>query len=102
MLAREVLLAERRRVLSARADVLRAESARLLEGFAPVFGAADKATAAVGWARRYAPLIVGAMSLVLALRRPKRIVGFVGRAWSAWQLYRRARERFDALIQRLK
>ena len=99
MLAREKLLAERRRVLLARAAVLRTESVGLFAGFQPVFDTADKASALAVWARRNVGVIAGVLLVTLALRRPKRIVGLVTRAWSTWQLYRGLRDRFDALVQ---
>jgi hypothetical protein len=101
MLAREIVLAERRGKLLARAESLRAESVGLLEGFQPVFGAADRASSVAVWARRNVAVIVGVLLVTLALRRPKRIVGLVTRVWSTWQLYRKLRDRFDLLLQQV-
>ncbi|MCL2657242.1 MAG: YqjK-like family protein [Betaproteobacteria bacterium] len=99
---REVLLTEHRRALTRRADELRAESTRLLQGFSSVFGFADRAAGALNWTRRHAPEIAGVLFFTLALRKPKQIIRSVARAWSAWQIYQNLRRRVEQVAAYFK
>ena len=67
-------------------DRLQAHSA----GLVPVLRGADRAWAAGIWLREH-PLLPLAAVLLLALRRPRGVLRWARRGWSAWQLWRRVR-----------
>ena len=90
-------LDERRQQLLARSAVLRECLAQDIQAWQP---AARKADAAARFARQTCqqiktrhPLLMlaGAALAGAALTRPRRLLGLAGSAWSAWQIYQRAR-----------
>ena len=65
------------------------------EGLAPVLRGADRAWAAGVWLREH-PLVPAAALALLVWRRPRRLLRWARRGWSAWQLVRRVRAAWDA------
>lgn len=77
-------------------DRLQAHSA----GLAPVLRGADRAWAAGVWLREH-PLLPLAAVFLLALRRPRGVLRWARRGWSAWQLLRRLRAVWNARVPAL-
>ena len=95
-------LAQRRQALVARSQAQRARLVRDLGAFAPAFRLADGLFVAAGWLSRNGVIILGVAAMVVAVRKPARLVHYAGRAWSVWQLYRGYRSRFDGFLDRVE
>lgn len=102
MPSRRASVEQRRAALVARSQAHRAELVRELEALGPSFRLVDRFVDAAGWVRRHGLVIVGVAALVIAVRKPSRLIGYASRAWSLWQIYRGYRERFDGLLARFE
>lgn len=90
MTPRQQLLWIRRQELLQQSSELRDCLQRHAEGLAPVLRGADRAWSAGLWLRDH-PLVPAAALLLLAWRRPRRLLRWGRRGWSAWQLLQRLR-----------
>lgn len=96
MNSRQQRLWMRRQELLRQSSDLRTRLQLHAEGLAPVLRGADRAWAAGVWLRDH-PLVPAAALLLLAWRRPRGLLRWGRRGWSAWQLVRRVRAAWGAL-----
>ncbi len=85
----------RRQELLRQSSELRSSLERHAQGLSPVLTGADRVWAAGVWLREH-PLVPAAAVFLLALRRPRGVLRWARRGWSAWQLARRLRSAWDA------
>jgi YqjK-like protein len=90
MNARGMLLARRRERLVRRSAHLRDATAAELRALQPALSWADRIQDAWLWLRAN-PLAAAAGVAALAVWRPRRVLGWGLRAWSAWKLVQRVR-----------
>ncbi|MCX9156002.1 YqjK family protein [Niveibacterium sp. 24ML] len=102
MPSRRASVEQRRAALVARSREQRAQLVHDLEALAPAFRLADRFMEAAGWIRRNGLVIVGVAAVVIAVRKPSRLIGYAGRAWSIWQMYRSYRDRVEGLLARIE
>lgn len=84
------MLARRRERLVRRSAHLREDVATGLQVLQPALSWADRIQDAALWLRAH-PLAAVAAGLAVAAWRPRRVMGWGLRAWSAWKLVRRLR-----------
>ena len=75
-------------IRSAELRVTLAQQAQVLQ--APL-AVADQVRAGTQWLRQHPQWPLGA-ALVLALKRPRRALGWASRLWGGWRVYLRARD----------
>ncbi len=92
---RQQLLWMRRQALLRQSSDLRARLQAHAQGMQPVLRGADRAWAAGVWLRDH-PLVPAAALLLVALRRPRGLLRWGRRGWSAWQLLQRLRSAWEA------
>jgi YqjK-like protein len=85
----------RRQELLRQSSDLRARLQAHALGLAPALRGADQAWAAGVWLREH-PIVPAAVVFLLALRRPRGLLRWARRGWSAWQLARRLRSAWEA------
>ena len=85
----------RRQELLRQSSDLRARLQVHAQGLQPVLRGADRAWLAGVWLRDH-PLVPAAALALLALRRPRVVLRWARRGWSAWQLARRLRAAWEA------
>ena len=84
-------LARRQQQLLVRSAVLRTTMAHQAQALKPPLAVADQVRAGVQWLRQH-PLFPLAALALLALQRPRRILGLTARLLWGWGLYQRGRE----------
>ena len=87
---RQQLLWMRRQELLRQSSELRVRLQAHAQGMQPVLRVADRAWATGVWLRDH-PLLPAAARLLVALLRPRGLLRWGRRGWSAWQLVRRLR-----------
>jgi hypothetical protein len=94
-LQRDALARRQQQLLirSAELRVMLAQQAQVLQ--APL-AVADQVRAGVRWLRQHPQWPLGA-ALVLALRRPRRALGWASRLWWGWGLYQRLQQWLNKL-----
>ena len=85
----------RRQELLRQSSELRTRLQVHVQGLQPVLRGADRAWLAGLWLRDH-PLVPAAAVFLLALRRPRGLLRWARRGWSAWQLLRRLRLAWEA------
>ncbi len=95
MISRQQRLWMRRQELLHQSSELRHRLQRHAEGLAPVLRGADRAWATGVWLREH-PLLPAAALVLLAWCRPRTLLRWGRRGWSAWQLLQRVRAAWDA------
>jgi len=90
-------LARRRVELTAQSAQLRSELARQSEVLATPLAIADGARLAGLWVRDH-PLVVMVAVSVLVIWRPRRLVTWPARAWTAWRWWNRLRPTVSRML----
>lgn len=88
-------LARRHQQLLVRSAVLRITLAHQAQALKPPLALADQVRAGVQWLRQHPIWPIAALAL-LALKRPRRILGLTSRLLWGWGLYQRGREWLDS------
>lgn len=94
---RIVELALKRQRLQLQAAAQRVRILHAIESASPAFGAADKARAAVAWAKANPELLVGA-GIFLLVARPRVMFRWAKRGFFLWEGVRRLRGAVDSLL----
>lgn len=87
---RRLELALKKQGLLMRSTTLRGDFARYVAPLQPLFGAADRAQAALRWLKRH-PAIPVAVITALLVARPRGAFRWARRGWFAWQMVSRLR-----------
>lgn len=95
MSRRRTELAARRERLQERSRALRGDVARHAQVLTPALAAVDRGRDALTWLHAH-PALVAVAAAALALWRPRTLWRWGRRAWSAWRLVQRVRERLSA------
>ncbi len=90
MSGRGMLLARRRERLVRRSAHLRGQVVAELQALQPALSWVDRIQDACLWLRAH-PLATAAGVAAVAVWRPRRVLGWSLRAWSAWKLVQRVR-----------
>ena len=85
MNAKLIELAERRKILVARAATQRAELSQALAPWREALAVVDRGLVAVRYIRSYAALLVGVVAFVAPLR-PLRLARWLRRGWVMWRM----------------
>lgn len=94
---RIVELALKRQRLQLQAAAQRVRILHFLQSAAPAFGGAEKAAAALRWAKAHPEWLAGA-GVALLVARPRAFFRWLRRGLLAWQTLRRARSTLDTLL----
>jgi len=87
MNAKLIELAERRKILVARAATQRAELSQALAPWREALAVVDRGLVAVRYIRSYAALLAGVAAFVAPLR-PLRLARWLRRGWLVWSMAR--------------
>lgn len=91
MSPRGIVLARRRERLVQRSGLLRRRVDRELRAMQPALTWMDRIQEGLSWLRSN-PLLALTGSAAFAASRPRRLVGWGLRAWSAWKLWQQLRD----------
>jgi len=94
---RIVELALKKQRLHLQAAAQRVRILHAIQSVSPAFGVADKARAAVGWAKANPEVLVGA-GVVLLVARPRVLFRWAKRGFFLWQGLRRLRGAVDSFL----
>ncbi len=94
---RVVDLALKKQRLQLQAAAQRVRLLHAIESVTPAFGAADKARAAMRWAKAHPEVLVGTGVALLVLR-PRALFRWARRGFFLWEGLRRLRGAIDSLV----
>lgn len=90
-------LALKKQRLQLQAAAQRVRILQTIESVSPAFGAADKARAAIGWAKTHPEVLVGT-GIVLLVARPRFLLRWAQRGFFIWEGVRRLRSAIDSRL----